>query len=262
MKLLVVGGAGYVGSIVRSSLEREHDCRYLDLKPVPGRRRQTFVGDVNDEKLLAKAVKGQSAIVWLAMGVVPGVQGSNFQTDPAFDVNVQGLYRCVRAAMREGGVRQFVYTSSLSVYNPLTGKLAKVPLDESDPVNAFDPYGMTKYMGEIIGEMAIRSPWTFRKWKKNTDPNRKGRIPPKRKFTYLSLRLMFPRNENDWPGNEYARIKDWHPLGPEDTRQLYLHALRFNKPGSFVVQATGDLEGHWWPNTRATELLGWKPTGR
>ena len=37
MKLLIIGGAGYVGSILQPALDAEHECRYLDLKLVAGK---------------------------------------------------------------------------------------------------------------------------------------------------------------------------------------------------------------------------------
>src|ERR1700733_9692357 len=69
MKVLVVGAAGYVGSIIIPALEKRHDCRYLDLRPVPRRKSKSFVGDINDDTLVRRAVKGVEAVIFMAMGL-------------------------------------------------------------------------------------------------------------------------------------------------------------------------------------------------
>ena len=48
MKVLVVGGAGYVGTILRPALDKEHQCVHFDLSPVPGAQERTIIGDVTD----------------------------------------------------------------------------------------------------------------------------------------------------------------------------------------------------------------------
>ena len=49
MKLLIVGGAGYVGQIVCPVIAQEHDCTYLDLQPVSGAQDRTIIADVIDD---------------------------------------------------------------------------------------------------------------------------------------------------------------------------------------------------------------------
>ena len=91
MKLLVVGGAGYVASIIRPSLEARFDCRYFDRRTVAGAEERTIVGDVNDPEKITQAVEGIDAIVYLAMGVQTGDPQTVRMIDLAFAVNVQAL---------------------------------------------------------------------------------------------------------------------------------------------------------------------------
>jgi hypothetical protein len=153
-------------------------------------------------------------------------------------VNATGYYRVLSAAMREG-VRRVVYASSLSVYSGIGGGGRRV--NEHDQPNATDAYGVTKRLGEVMNDMFAQK---FRE------------------ATLISLRLMWPRNEKDWPGNEYKRDVAWCPTGPSDLRRLFLAALDCRTPGSHVVQASGDLEDRHFPNIQVEQLLGWRPEGR
>ena len=240
MKLLVVGGAGYVGSILQPALEAEHDCRYLDLKPVAGAEERTIIGDVNNSETIEQALDGIESVLWLAMGVKAGMDKGrgSVDVDAAFDVNVKAMYRMLYAVSR-AGVLRFVYASSLSVYRTI-GRRTTFPLDESEAPDAWRAYGISKRLGESLGEMWVEQHLSS---------------------SFLALRLFWPRNDQDWPGNEFHPERRGHPLGPNDMRRLFLAAIAFSKPGYYAVQTSGDLVGAHLPNTRATEILGWKPEG-
>ena len=238
MNLLIVGGAGYVGSILRPALEAAHRCRYLDLKPVPGAEDRTVVGSVNDDAAVARAVVGQEALLYLAMGTVNGNRRTVQDIDAAFDVNVQGLYRVLAAALA-AGARRVCVASSLSVYR---GRLAACT-DETRPADAWDAYGMSKRGGEFICQAAA---------------------PHYPDATIVALRLILPRNDADWPASRYdpSKERNHFATGPEDIRRLFLKALELDRPGCHIVQATGDVTGTRLPNTRAHDLLGWLPENR
>lgn len=239
MKVLVIGGAGYVGSILRPALEAEHFCRYLDLKPIAGSEDRCVVGDLNNPVVLDRALTGMDAVVWVAMGIKQDADRGRgcLDLDASFDVNVRGFYRVVSTAANLG-IRRFVYASSLSVYRSIRRRGSM--LDESSTPDAWKPYGITKRMGEFIGQALVQQ-----------NPA----------ATFIGLRLMWPRSDADWPGNEYVPGKDWYPIGPNDLRRLFLAALACPHPGAHMMQATGDLEGGFVPNDEATRVIGWKPQG-
>ena len=239
MRVLVIGGAGYVGAILRPTLEEHHDCTFMDLRPVAGARGPCLIGDVDDEAALARAVAGQEAAVWLAMGGSVADNNSQCLSGPAFDVNVRGFFRFLQAAERVK-IRRIVFSSSLSIYERLRRRPGE-PVCERLAPDAWQPYGVSKRLAEGLCRMYVQQ------------------VP---EATVVSLRLMLPRNEADWPGNEYAAGKSYHPLGPQDAQTLYLAALQLEKPGAHAVQATGDLGGELYPNDAATTLLGWAPQGR
>jgi nucleoside-diphosphate-sugar epimerase len=234
MNVLIVGGGGYVGTSLRPALEKEHRCRHFDIHPIPNADPSSIVGDVRDEVLANKAVEGMDAVVSLAMG---SLKDETTKTRTSFEVNVHGLYVFLNAAGR-AGIRRFVNTSSLSVYRP-----PNRPLNESSPPNDWEPYGFSKRVGEMIAHAAA------------------DQFPG---LCTVSLRLMYPRSEADWPDFVYNRskaVKNMCALGPNDTRRLYLAALACDRPGAHIVQATGDLDQRQFSHERVHALLGWLPQG-
>jgi nucleoside-diphosphate-sugar epimerase len=238
MKLLVIGGAGYVGSIIRPDLDAAHACRHLDLKPVPGAEDRTLVGDVNNDAVVQEAVRDQEAVLYLAMGMTDGIRKTVNDVDPAFNVNVRGLYRVLHHAL-SAGVRRFVYTSTLSVYDRVWSDFK----DENAPPNAWQPYGISKRLGESLCQAAAQQ------------------FPL---ATILALRLCLPQNEADWPAHRYdpTKARNHCDTGPQDIRRLFLRALELDHPGCHIVQATGDMSNQRLPNTRVQALLGWSPENR
>lgn len=244
MKVLVVGGAGYVASIVRSGLEAEHDCWYFDRAPVPGRKSRTVVGDVLDESAVKRAARGMSAILYMAMGVPgrhrPGVAHKNANDlELAFRVNVAGFYNVARLA--DARCRSLIYASSISVYAPEITRGRR--RDENDPPDGFYPYAMSKRAGELVAAAAAQH-----------HP----------KLTVLSLRLYAPRNAADFAQSPRRWKNGRYPVpttGPGDTTRLFLAALNFRKPGHHIIQATGDTHDELFDHSKALELLGWEPRG-
>jgi nucleoside-diphosphate-sugar epimerase len=236
MKVLITGGAGYVASIIRPSLEAEHDCWYLDLKPVPDADDRSIVGDLSNVALLTKSVRGMDVVVWLAMGKCPNLENGEHDIDAAFNVNVRDLYRILNVA-HDAGVRRFVYASSLSVYN-VKEVVDAHPIDERLPTTAWQPYGVSKRIGEFLGEALVQR-----------DPS----------VSFISLRLMFPRHDRDWTGPPDGSKHHSFPIGPNDTRRLFSAAIEHAEPGYAVVNATGDRNGEYFIQAQADQLLGWRP---
>ena len=244
MKLLIVGGAGYVGSIIVPTFEKEFDCTYFDINPIKGHEDRTVLADVADEEKVRQAVVGMDAVLYLAMGVgqdIPDALKPPTCNDinPAFDVNVRGLYRFLLLSLN-AGVKRFVYASTLSVYDNLHDKSV---FDENRPADAWHPYGLSKRVGEFICGCASEA----------DDSS-----------CITALRLILPRNETDWPKYRYDFQKPQNicATGPNDIRRLFLAAVKFDKPGLHILQASGDMEGRFFPNKRVNEVLGWLPENK
>src|SRR5262249_56406834 len=127
MRVLVVGGSGYVGSLVTPLLQH-HMLRIFDPLP-PVVDAEHVQADATDCPALVAAMARVDAVVHAAMGPADGAETEI--AGPAFDVNVKSVYLTLRAGY-ETGVPHAVYLSSLSVYRDPTSRR----LDESTPPDA------------------------------------------------------------------------------------------------------------------------------
>ena len=150
MKVLVTGGAGFIGShLVEALVEKGHGVRVLDnlssgrlanLRPVRGDV-ELLKGDCADARAAARAVKGVEVVFHEA--AIPSVARSVL--DPASSHRGNGTATVsMLVAAREAGVRRFVYAGSSSVY----GDSAELPKRESMAPWPLSPYAVGKLMGE------------------------------------------------------------------------------------------------------------------
>lgn len=147
MRVLVTGGAGFIGShIVDALVAGGHDVVALDdlssgYRDNVNPAAEFVQGDVADDEVARKAVAGCDTVLHLAAhrGVLPSVENPR-QTDR---VNTGGTL-AVLTACRDSGVRRVVCTSSSSVY----GGVAPMPTPESAPVRPRSPYAVSKVAGE------------------------------------------------------------------------------------------------------------------
>ena len=161
MKILVTGGAGFIGSHITEYLvQRGDDVTVLDNLNT-GRKENlakindkiNFVNsDIRDYKLLEKLVSDTSGVFHEA--ALASVQDSFNMKDEYFDVNVNGTENIFKLAKEYGF--KVVYASSSSVY----GNPKKIPINEDDDRKPINPYAETKLDGEVLAkkysEMNVR----------------------------------------------------------------------------------------------------------
>jgi UDP-glucose 4-epimerase len=145
MRVLVTGGAGYIGSVVTEALRDAGHAVVVVDNLSKGHRDAVpdevpFVrADLRDEAAVRDVLgaHGIDAVVHMAADSLVGES----VTDPAkyYDNNVRGGLALL-AAMRETGVARLVFSSTAAVY----GEPAKQPIDETDPTAPTNPYGETK----------------------------------------------------------------------------------------------------------------------
>lgn len=150
MKILVTGGAGFIGShIVDTLVKNGYSVRVVD-NLSSGKKENlnsvwskiTFIeGDIRDKATVKDAVNGVDSILHLA--ALRSVPRSMAMPCEYNEVNVDGTLNLLIAA-RDAKVKKFVFTSSSSVY----GDTEKLPQVETDPLQPISPYAMTKLMGE------------------------------------------------------------------------------------------------------------------
>lgn len=151
-RVLVIGGAGFVGSHLVDQLTREPVRRIVVLdnfvrgtranlnSAVKDDRVRLVEGSITDLELLRELMKEADyvfhlAALWLFECV--------HQPRSALDVNVVGTYNVIEAA-QQAGVKKVVYSSSASVY----GDAVSTPMTEEHPFHNRTMYGATKIAGE------------------------------------------------------------------------------------------------------------------
>jgi UDP-glucose 4-epimerase len=155
MKILVTGGAGFIGSHLSALLAQKRiDVRVFD-SLVHGQKERLpkvveFVkGDVRDRKAIKSAMQDITHIVHLAALVsVPESMSDPVSTN---DVNVAGTENVLFAA-REAGIKRFIYATSAAVY----GDDPSLPKKESCALRPQSPYALSKVLNELQAEMYCR----------------------------------------------------------------------------------------------------------
>ncbi len=154
MKVVITGGAGFIGSHVLDRLVRD-GCeqiviidnlfrgRMSNIKAHLSNPAVTFAqADIRDEAALRPLIAGADTVYHLA--AQSNVIGAVTDIDYSFTTNVVGTFNVLKAA-RDLGVRRVVFTSSREVY----GEAQYLPVDENHPFNAKNSYGASKSAGEM-----------------------------------------------------------------------------------------------------------------
>ena len=152
MKVLIIGGAGYVGAPLTFQMWRDgHEVTVLDLLlfggesllALNGQERYRFVaGDLRDEATLDNVMAGQDAVVLL--GAIVGEPASNRDPETTYTTNQVGAEKVRDAAIRHG-VERFVFLSTCSNYGISGGDGA---VTETAPLMPISPYSETKVAAE------------------------------------------------------------------------------------------------------------------
>ena len=153
MKILVTGGAGFIGSHIAEYLvQRGDDVTVLDNLITGSKENLTKIsdkinfvnGDIRDHKLLEKLVSDTTGVFHEA--ALASVQQSFSMKDEYIDVNVSGTENIFKLAKEYGF--KIVYASSSSVY----GNPKKIPVKEDDERKPINPYAKTKLDGEDLAK--------------------------------------------------------------------------------------------------------------
>jgi len=156
-KVLVTGGAGFIGSNLVESLllsdnfvicldnfSTGHQKNIEEFKSNPSFR--LIKGDIRNYDDCLLAVNGVDIVFHqAALGSVP-----RSLKDPATstDVNIGGFVRMLTAS-KESGVKRFIYAASSSTY----GDNAELPKLEENIGNPLSPYAVTKYADELFAQV-------------------------------------------------------------------------------------------------------------
>lgn len=146
MAILVVGGAGYIGSHAARCLKRHghHVLIYDNLSTGHKSLADGFeliTGDISDRARLATVMKNVEAVMHFAAHAYVGESVENPRK--YFQNNVIDALQLLNATV-DAGIRKFVFSSSCAVY----GAPSKIPITEDNPRQPVNPYGATKLFFE------------------------------------------------------------------------------------------------------------------
>jgi len=161
VKVLVTGGAGYIGShAVRELRDAGHAVTVLDDLSA-GRRAAVprdvtlMEGDLADPGTLSRALEGAEAVVHFA-GLIS--VGESTRRPLRYHQHNTGKGLALLGAMEERGVRRLIFSSTCATY----GMPVRVPIDEDHPQAPINPYGRTKLafegaLRDVAGAGALRA---------------------------------------------------------------------------------------------------------
>lgn len=170
MKVLVTGGAGYVGmNVVEALLERQDQVALLDAGELPavnaaalaphGAQVELINADIRDAAAVERAFSSrQIDRVIHCAAVTAGAEREAREPAASIEVNQLGTLNLLTAA-RNHGVRRFVYASSAAVYGESLYRLQRL-YEDSSPVSPLSLYGITKFAAERMC-VRLRELWQF-----------------------------------------------------------------------------------------------------
>src|SRR5580765_4401488 len=146
MKVLVIGGAGYIGSHAARILRRHgHDVIIYDNLSTGheflAKGFELVVGDIADQDKLGRELSRVEAVMHFAAHAYVGESTANPRK--YFRNNVEGALTLLNATL-DAGIKKFVFSSTCAVY----GTPARVPITEDTPRQPINPYGVTKLFME------------------------------------------------------------------------------------------------------------------
>jgi UDP-glucose 4-epimerase len=249
MRILVVGGAGYIGShVVRRLLGEGREVLVFDnlsqghIEAVPEGR--LIVGDLDDRAALDHALRLHRIDAVMHFAALASVPESVAEPARYYRNNVVGTMNLLDA-MREAGVGRIVFSSTCAVYGE-----AIPPITEGSPTRPVNPYGFTKLACEHaladyarayrIGYAALRY---FNACGAADDGTLGEDHDPETHLIPLVLRVALGQRESvsvfgtDYPTPDGTCIRDY--VHVEDLAEAHLIALDRIEPGVGMTYNVG-----------------------
>ena len=159
MKILVTGGAGYIGShtcvellaaghepVIVDNFVNSSEESVKRVEQITGKNLHLYCGDVRDEKLLDKIFSEHKIELVIHFAGLKAVGESCVKPIEYYDNNLVGTLALLNV-MRAHGCKKIVFSSSATVY----GTPERLPLNETCRVGGTtNPYGTSKYFQEIM----------------------------------------------------------------------------------------------------------------
>jgi UDP-glucose 4-epimerase len=163
MKVLVTGGAGYIGShtcvellqegyevVVFDNFSNSHPEALRRVEQIAGRKLSVVEGDIRDQSAIETVMRQYQCRAVIHFAGLKAVGESVEKPLIYYENNVVGTH-CLLMAMQNFGIDTLVFSSSATVY----GDPQFLPLTEDHPLSATNPYGRSK----LIIEDMLRDVW-------------------------------------------------------------------------------------------------------
>ncbi len=270
--IVVTGAAGRLGKqVAQLLLDRGYEVLATDKAPAEGLSTDFVVADLVEPEAVEKLLERAESIVHL--GAIPGPLSDDSRV--IFENNVQSTFNVMKAAA-EKGLRRVVFSSSAfgmgwahdgAAFVPLY-----LPLDEEHPMMPFEPYGLSKQVGEVIGQMIARNSSTSVVSLRFTNvvyPEKQAEFPwpaptPENPLTLVMWAYADPRDvveahllalEADLQGHEAFLIAQPSTRLPEPTIDL----IKSNFGDRVEIRGPLDGRASVISTEKAQRMLGWKP---
>ncbi len=255
MRVLVCGGAGYIGSHATVVLaERGHEVAILDnfstsvpavvprIESLAGRSLPVHRVDVRDGEAVARVLAEGRFDAVLHFAALKSVNESCADPIGYFDNNISGTITLL-AAMRTAGVKRLVFSSSATVY----GVPESLPLAEDARLGVTNPYGRSKLvMEQLIGDVCASDPAFQAVSLRYFNPvgahpsGRIGEAPngvPNNLMPYVCQVATGQRAElqvfgGDWPTVDGTGVRD------------YIHVMDLARAHADALERLADATGH------------------
>jgi UDP-glucose 4-epimerase len=267
-KILVTGGAGYIGTHVLCTLAAAGHravCidNYVNSSPVALERVERIAPgaveaheiDIREreklERLFATHPDLEAVIHLAGLKAV----GESVEQPDRYEENNVGGTRVLLEALAASKVRKFVFSSSATVY----GLAQKMPVDESTPTDPQSPYGQNKLdIERLLADLARREPaWRIAnlRYFNPVGAHTSGLIgenprgAPNNLMPYICQAAAGQRAElsifgNDYPTRDGTGVRDYiHVLDLADGHLAALDALQAAAPGSVTTANLGTGQG-------------------
>lgn len=294
--ILVTGADGFIGSHLTEELVRQgHSVRafvyynsfnswgWLDrCSPELKGKFEVFSGDIRDPHGVREAMKGCEAVIHLAALIA--IPFSYHSPDTYVDTNIKGTLNVLQAA-REIEVKRVIHTSTSEVY----GTAQFVPITEDHPLQGQSPYSATKIAADQLAfsfyssfdlPVVILRPFNTygpRQSARAVIPTiitqiangqkeiKLGAISPTRDFNFVKDTVDgFVSTLNSKNGlGEVINLGSNFEISIKETAELIADIMgvkiNITQDQNRLRPASSEVERLWAENSKAKEILNWKP---